>query len=404
MAKATAICTCEICGETFIKTAIKNNRRAADSWTDWAVHNFTVCGDCEQKQREAKAAALAEKAQEDGLPALTGTRKQCTWAEQIRDLFIQESERTMDAWIKQADADPEVNEYIRMLTLTREYILHTFSQARQWIDRRNVDHMSLITEIWRTQQLDIESASAEEEKPAAAKENSEEPAIDETVMVPENQQYGIVSVTVDGDSAYATYAKDDVFRTKIKAAGFTWVSATSRWYAGSSRVNGTAIDRAAEAIANLLRSGFAVSCDCAEARERALSGDYITWSSNVILLCICGSYTGWIIIKLPRYSDPNRSMIYSAARKIKGSVYSDGDILVPLAQYRSVLDFADLYGYRISPSVDEAWKSYDNDHHAHVAPAEKKVQEINPQAKLQEILKSSDEVLADLEDDDAPND
>lgn len=56
MAKATARCTCKYCGAEFTKTAIKYNRREADSWEEWAVEHFDECPSCYGKRmREEEA-------------------------------------------------------------------------------------------------------------------------------------------------------------------------------------------------------------------------------------------------------------------------------------------------------------------------------------------------------------
>lgn len=58
MAKATAICTCHICGDTFTKTTTKQNRRDADSWESWAVQNYDQCPKCwgaEQRKKEQES-------------------------------------------------------------------------------------------------------------------------------------------------------------------------------------------------------------------------------------------------------------------------------------------------------------------------------------------------------------
>lgn len=57
MARATAICTCRVCGNQFTKTATKYNRREADSWEEWAVQNYDLCPTCwgaEQRRKEAE--------------------------------------------------------------------------------------------------------------------------------------------------------------------------------------------------------------------------------------------------------------------------------------------------------------------------------------------------------------
>lgn len=46
MAKATVTCVCKVCGKTFTKSAIKNNRTEANSWEAWASEHFDLCPDC----------------------------------------------------------------------------------------------------------------------------------------------------------------------------------------------------------------------------------------------------------------------------------------------------------------------------------------------------------------------
>lgn len=59
MAKATATCTCATCGRTFTVTALKANRRDANSWESWAADHYDECNDCRDKR------VAAERAEED---------------------------------------------------------------------------------------------------------------------------------------------------------------------------------------------------------------------------------------------------------------------------------------------------------------------------------------------------
>lgn len=63
MAKAKAHCTCEVCGKQFERTHTCGNRRDADSWTQWAESNFTLCSSCyaKKKEQEEKDAGLIAK-------------------------------------------------------------------------------------------------------------------------------------------------------------------------------------------------------------------------------------------------------------------------------------------------------------------------------------------------------
>jgi hypothetical protein len=56
MAKATAHCTCDECGESFEKTTTKPNRKEANSWEEWAVKNYNQCPKCWGAAQRAKEA------------------------------------------------------------------------------------------------------------------------------------------------------------------------------------------------------------------------------------------------------------------------------------------------------------------------------------------------------------
>lgn len=72
MARATAVCTCRECGNTFEKWTTKHNRREADAWEEWAKQNFDLCPACykAQKQEESKALGLMAEARLDDTAAL----------------------------------------------------------------------------------------------------------------------------------------------------------------------------------------------------------------------------------------------------------------------------------------------------------------------------------------------
>ena len=72
MARATAVCACKKCGNTFTKTATKTNRRDADAWEEWAVANFDLCPTCYkvQKREESNALGLMAESRLDDTAAL----------------------------------------------------------------------------------------------------------------------------------------------------------------------------------------------------------------------------------------------------------------------------------------------------------------------------------------------
>lgn len=412
MARATATCTCSVCGHAFEKITYRNNRRDADSWVEWAEKAFTVCPECEQKAREKKAAQLAADAKADGLPELVGSPKQIAWAEQLRSRYIESSGKELDDILMEIARHKESGEYTegdnlgaKRFEATRTYILTTVSSASWWIDNRN----SLVTgmeQVFLNHRAEIEGlmdggAAAPAQEPAKA-EAPEAPA--EELLAPEDPKYGEAVVAASGDKAEARYpAKDDAFRTAVKSVGFKWDGDRRAWVASASAVNGPAEDRAAEAIANLLRAGFPVRCKNAAAREKAITGEYIAWTDQRVTMLLSGKYAGWIYINLPGRDDPaERDNLYAAAKKIRGAVYDHGSLVVPVANHLEVEDFAGIYGYRLSPAVAEAAAKYEASKLPGVRPADRPMPELWD--KLQEILRSSDAVLPDLVDDHAPAD
>lgn len=404
MAKATAICTCKVCGCKFEKTAVRRNRSEATSWEEWAERTFDICPECERKEREAHAAELAKQAAADGMPALTGTPKQVTWAESLRARFIELSEKDFQHYLNilkryedegnEKDA-AKLNENIQLYEKTRNYILLHISNASWWIENRG-DAEKTIYWFFKENRLQIEADDGTSNAPA----KNEPPERNDDVLTPENAKYGIATVEVNESGAEAIYPKDDTFRAAVKAAGFTWKSATMCWTVIASETNGTAVERAADAIARLLDAGFSVRCSCAEAREKAISGDYKPFTTKWVR----GGknvYKGWLTITLPsRYDRENRDEIYKASRKIHGSKYDgairDGAVVVPAAQHSAVEDFAEIYGYSLTASARQTIEEYENAKLGAVKPAAP----VTPEKTdvLGEILHSSDEILPELED------
>ena len=265
MARAIARCTCSICGNTFEKISYRSNRRDANSWVEWAEKAYTVCPECEQKELEAKAAELAKQASADGLPDLVGSPKQITWAEQIRARYIESSGKELDDILMEIARHKESGEYTegdnlgaKRFEATRTYMLTTISSAHWWIDNRS-DLITNMGKVFLNHRAEIEGlmdggVAAPAQEPTAT-EIPAAPA--EELLTPEEPKYGEASVSVSGDKAEARYlAKDDAFRAAVKSVGYKWDSDRLAWVASASAVNGTAEDRAAEAIAICCGPGF----------------------------------------------------------------------------------------------------------------------------------------------------
>ena len=381
MAKATAECTCRVCGKQFEKIASKRNRRDADSWEKWAVSYYDTCDDCLDKQHAQEAAELAKQAKEDGLPALYGTAKQVVWAEQIRAQLIADIHAVLDKM--DAEISKETDEARRAYMLESRRIadlayenIAAESSANFWIEHRDDKALNLLKRVAR-------------EKDIADKDSKKISEIEEeATIVPENQTKGTATIKLLDEDVMAIYPKDDDFRQIVKESGYSWNSGMGGWMRGINQFTGTAKDRAAELANKLLRAGFSVTCLDNDVRRMAVDASYEPECTRWVSYVVSGSYAGWLSVKVGR----NHSL-YEAALKIKGARYSSGSVMVPVANWKLVMDFADMYEYKLSTGAKKAIEQ----RKIPVSVASpKKVEHAD---HLAEILNSSDAILEDLKDD-----
>ncbi len=387
MAKARATCTCERCGAAFYVEATRASRKSADEWEEWAAGNYTVCRECEAKEYAELAEKAAKQAQEDGLPALRGTERQVAWAEQIRQNKLVVLNALADELVEKGK--PKAAQKAASVT---EYIMHTKAAARWWIDNLDTTARRLVEENYEAAK---EAEVVQLAQGAVQSGVTAEASAEDTVIHPENERYGTVNVVVSESKVEAHYPKDETFRGVVKAAGYEWDSVGRCWCKVITSTTGAAVDRAAELMNTMLDKGFAVDCKSAEAREKAISGTFEPECRRWVKLRTSGQYNGWLAIAIPRRGEDDAQMLYDAARRIKGSKWNSGSVVVPVAQWALVEDFAGIYGYRISDSATVAIKRHKDLVTVRATTPEK------PQREdvLGNILTSSDAVLPELSDD-----
>lgn len=132
MAKATANCTCKVCGKVFTVTRDVFKASQRESTIAYMVEHYTECPEC------YKARMAAKQAQEDaasGWAKLTGSEKQIAWATDIRKDMIdnQIMIRVAPQYIEQARR--------AVIALTERH-----TDARWWIDHRD-DWRGVVTEF-----------------------------------------------------------------------------------------------------------------------------------------------------------------------------------------------------------------------------------------------------------------
>lgn len=380
MAKATAICRCATCGKEFEYVAYKNNSSAARDFEKWAAENIDECPECREKriaaEREEQNRISAEAAQTKGWPELTGTEKQVAWATSIREKEIGDAAEECTRRLK--TRHPEAYK-IAMAAIDK--LVSTRTKASWWIDNRGYIKTSLNEVIREMKNNPAPQQAAEEPAPAKADEA--------TIAKPESQTHdGIVDIRASEQRVSATYQKDDDFRSLVKGLGYRWSSSDTAWCLSIDFSTGTAAERAAELGNKLLNAGFAIRIQDADTLRAAIDGRYKPMCQRWISK---SPKTGRFVISWGRGDD-----LYDKAKRLPGARYVSPSIQVPAKELESVMDFADSYGFKLSPG---AQKLVDEMRGATVTvkPAAGRDPEYD-EHPVADVLNSSRDILPDLKD------
>ncbi len=126
-----------------------------------------------------------------------------------------------------------------------------------------------------------------------------------------------------------------------------WDYDSQCWRRKISYSTGTAVDRAAEAGHRLLAAGIPIRIYDPDVRQRAIDGEYEPECRRWVSALTTGDHKGWFGISWD-YSDD----FYAAAKKIPASRWENPFIVVPPEQFEAILDFAEQYGFRLSPGAE----------------------------------------------------
>lgn len=151
--------------------------------------------------------------------------------------------------------------------------------------------------------------------------------------------------------------REDRFRSVIRALGYRWNHASFQWFKQITQFTGTSDDRLIELTATLLSSGYGVEFPRPDLVDRVAAADYAPeyhcWIKKRL-------DTGWFMITWPCTKD-----YYARAMRLSGSRYDGGGVvIVPPESYNEILDFADLYDFRLSSGAraiaDEARQRFES--------------------------------------------
>jgi len=305
---------------------------------EWRLENVEaskLCYECYQEDlkrcHEEANREAAEVAKDNNYPALTGTEKQIPWAETIRIELLGRMEEIIHN--KRYGVDDA-----SLLQSAIEHIKETKTTAHWWIDHRFItgDSDGIIG------LLNDELKQIKHEALMPPKEEIEQ-AMAESTVRPENPRTETVAeIRVKENTVEIFFPeKREDFREIVKNdLRMKW---DGKWKRDLLLRNGTPEDRAAEAGHKLLAAGFIIRIFDDAIREKAITGDYEPECTSWILARIKGDYAGWLAIIWSREDD-----FYDAARKLPGSRYSKPNVIVRPEHYEEILDFAEMYGFRIA--------------------------------------------------------
>jgi hypothetical protein len=334
-----------------------------------------LCEKCYKKKLESDKkeinAESAEKAKEMELPELIGTEKQVAWANTLRQKFIEKAQK-----FSETDGFDTVK-----IDNALQFVLISNIKASWYIDSRKDDIRELLAIAYK---------EMEQAKPTPDTISANEIKAEATVF-PENKiTYIPVEITVTDDRVTAIAEKNETLRSIVKQYGYTW---DGIWKRKITEKTGSAADRAAELGNALLSAGFPIIIYDADIRKKAIDANFESECCRWILYTFKGEFEGCLTIEWEKGNEK----LYQDARKLPRARYHGGLISVKMEYFREVLDFANMFGFKISRCAQEAISNYTNAlNDTPITP--KLAIKVPLKDGLVEILQSGSEVIDDLKD------
>ncbi|MDR2092302.1 MAG: hypothetical protein LBP58_03145 [Azoarcus sp.] len=364
------------------------NKSDAARRARWHQAEGHLCETCEAARRAAEhaaenAASAAANAAAT-LPELTGTEKQIAWAETLRQKMLARAHEyapLMDilrdvhymrtrqgveeiialraAMDEAAKNIPERGRYhalasadnlMRAVESAARYqkfleIMARETRASWWINHRDAEIREMVKSL--KTEIDAEQASvAAQQMPAeqaAVVEAAQAEALLKPAVAPKSTQ--IAEITLVGDQLRVSFAeKREDFRLIMRAMMFVWDKSARIWVRSLGITTGDPVDRQAETAHRIVAAGFMARLYDVAARARAISGEFQPEQTR----WITKTGDGWCMISWAKQDD-----FYAPAKRILGARYMDGHIYVPPGSILEVIDFAEEYGFSVSPGVQK---------------------------------------------------
>lgn len=368
-------------GREQIYGPVKNRQWIADRKAE------KLCPDCYAAdlaaQREAENRESAEKAKEEGLPALVGTEKQVAYGETCRVKLMEalerlfENQQILERWKNDGHDHEDITNAFASLTQK--------ASAAWWIETKRevqteLDGYKLLEKFIPPKDTPLITAD-------------EKAAIEaETTVYPENPKTKTVAtIFTDGEKLVIKFPerREDFRLLMREKMNMTW---RDRWERAITEFNSPVEDRIIEAGHVLLAYGFAVRIADRTWRERAIAGDFTPEQTRWIYES--ENRVGLISILWDRKTED----YYKVARRLPTSRWSSPVVTVQPSAYEEVEDFARKYDFTIHPSAQKLLGSARLAHESALkVKVEEKTREFEkPSTKPQDLV-VPEEVVIDEE-------
>lgn len=342
-----------------------------------------------EKARELDNKRALELAKEMELPELEGTEKQVAWANTIRQSLVEK----VASFIGKGDLgnfDNEAKQRIKdinNISIVLDYVIDKKVSAEFWINNRESIKWDNIEFIFKDYIKDALPTDEEVQEKIIQQDIELESIISPKEVI----KPGVVEINlVDNDNAVElVYQKDNDFIECVRSLGYRW---RGKWRKNITELTGSYKDRMAEIGNLLLNEGFSIRIYDMEIRQKAISGQFEREQER------------WIIFNIEEDKlwikwEYGNNKLYNIINKLPGSKYKNGKMLIDIANYEVIKEFAELYNFKFTKKADEKIKHY--------IEKMKNVTVVNPsqiedkglkEEGLESILNSSREILDDLLD------
>lgn len=335
------------------------NSRDRDRKGIWYGENH----DCEQYIADARKEACelaSEAATVQGLPCLSGTEKQITWAKTLRKYKLDTLKSSLEfiqsegqkAILEKMDVNQRYIFKANIYSIEQAFsgninaiaaileILKLQSTAKFWIESRD-ESWVMLRDAFKTQIEAIINPKIESKEEIEAKE---EALLKPSIKLISNQ---VAEITFVKPFLRVSFPeKIESFRLLMRGYGFAWNKTC--WERTLTFTSGDPIERMAEIASYILNLGIMVRLFDDEAKKRAINADFKPEERRWLSKVSSGKYAGWLCLSWPVEDD-----FYDAAKKIIGSRWNNKQMMLPAGSVNEAFDFFDLYGFSTSDGAKE---------------------------------------------------